>query len=101
MRDRTVIVLGADGYLGWPQARHLSNQGYRVIAVDNIIRRRCDLECGTSSLIPISTMERRVERWREQGGAEMEWRLVDLTDAGALSGVLGYTQPDAQVHLAL
>ncbi len=64
MRNRTVIVLGADGYLGWPQAMHLSSQGYRVVAVDNLVRRRWDLECGTSSLIPISSMERRVERWR-------------------------------------
>src|ERR1700730_6243166 len=100
MRERTVIVLGADGYLGWPQAMHLSNQGYRVIAVDNLVRRRWDLECGTSSLIPISTMERRVERWREQGGAAIEWRLVDLTDADALSELIASTQPDAVVHFA-
>ena len=84
MRDRTVIVLGGDGYLGWPQAMHLSNLGYRVIAVDNLVRRRWDLECGTSSLIPISTMERRVERWREEGKGDIEWRNVDLTDADAL-----------------
>src|ERR1700686_3233344 len=100
MRNRTVIVLGADGYLGWPQSMQLSSQGYRVIAVDNLVRRRWDLECGTSSLIPISTMERRVDRWREQGGAEMEWRLVDLTDAEALSELIASTKPDAVVHFA-
>jgi UDP-sulfoquinovose synthase len=100
MRNRTVIVLGADGYLGWPQAMHLSNQGYRVIAVDNLVRRRWDLECGTSSLIPISTMERRVERWREQGGSDIEWRLVDLTEAEALSELIASTKPDAVVHFA-
>ena len=48
MRNRTVIVLGADGYLGWPQSMYLSDQGYRVIAVDDLVRRRWDLECGTS-----------------------------------------------------
>ena len=100
MRNRTVIVLGADGYLGWPQSMHLSSQGYRVIAVDNLVRRRWDLECGTSSLIPISTMERRVERWREQGGGEIEWRLVDLTDAEALAELIASTKPDAVVHFA-
>ena len=100
MRDRTVIVLGADGYLGWPQAMHLSNQGYRVIAVDNLVRRRWDLECGTSSLIPISTMERRVERWREQGRGDIEWRNVDLTDADALTELIASTKPDAVVHFA-
>ncbi len=100
MRNRTVIVLGADGYLGWPQAMHLSNQGYRVIAVDNLVRRRWDLECGTSSLIPISTMERRVERWRELGRGDIEWRLVDLTDADALSELIASVKPDAVVHFA-
>ena len=100
MRDRTVIVLGADGYLGWPQAMHLSNQGYRVIAVDNLVRRRWDLECGTSSLIPISTMERRVERWREGGRRDIEWRNVDLTDAEALAELIASTRPDAVVHFA-
>src|ERR1700730_11104368 len=100
MRNRTVIVLGADGYLGWPQSMYLSSQGYRVIAVDNLVRRRWDLECGTSSLIPISTMERRVERWHEQGHGEIEWRLIDLTDAEALSELIASTKPDAVVHFA-
>src|SRR5579872_7554080 len=100
MLDRTVIVLGADGYLGWPQAMHLSKQGYRVIAVDNLVRRRWDLECGTSSLIPISTMERRVERWREQGNRDIEWRNVDLTDAEALAELIASMRPDAVVHFA-
>src|ERR1700680_1776586 len=100
MRDRTVIVLGADGYLGGPQAMHLSNQGYRVIAVDNLVRRRWDLECGTSSLIPISTMERRVARWREHGKREIEWRNVALTDAEALAELIASTRPDAVVHFA-
>src|SRR5579862_4134438 len=100
MRNRTVIVLGADGYLGWPQAMHLSNQGYRVIAVDNLVRRRWDLECGTSSLIPISTMERRVERWREEGKGDIEWRNVDLTDADALTELIASTKPAAVVHFA-
>ena len=100
MRDRTVIVLGADGYLGWPQAMHLSNLGYRVIAVDNLVRRRWDLEGGTSSLIPISTMERRVERWREEGKGDIEWRNVDLTDAEALTELIASTKPEAVVHFA-
>ncbi len=100
MRDRTVIVLGGDGYLGWPQAMHLSSEGYKVIAVDNFVRRRWDLECGTSSLIPISTMERRVERWREEGKGDIEWRNVDLTDAEALTELIASTKPEAVVHFA-
>ena len=93
MRNRTVIVLGADGYLGWPQAMHLSNQGYRVIAVDNLVRRRWDLECGTSSLIPISTDGAARRALARAGRGGIEWRLVDLTDADALVELIASTQP--------
>ena len=55
-----VIVLGADGYLGWPTAMHLSAKGHEVIAADNLIRRRWDVLCGTESLVPIASMKRRV-----------------------------------------
>ena len=53
---KTVLVLGADGYLGWPTALHLSAQGHDVVAVDNLIRRRWDREGGTASLVPIKSM---------------------------------------------
>ena len=48
-----VLVIGGDGFLGWPQALYLSNKGYDVGVVDNFSRRLWDLECGTESLIPI------------------------------------------------
>lgn len=60
MSERPVIVLGADGFLGWPTALHLSRHGHHVVAVDNLVRRRWDRECGTSSLVPIASMPQRV-----------------------------------------
>ena len=58
-----VLVLGADGYLGWPTALHLSAAGHDVVAADSLIRRRWDRLCGTQSLVRIASMVRRVERW--------------------------------------
>ena len=52
-----VLVLGGDGYLGWPTALHLSARGHDVVAVDSLIRRRWDTYCGTHSLVPIARME--------------------------------------------
>ena len=49
-----VVVLGADGYLGWPTALHLSARGHEVVAADSLIRRRWDVLCGTESLVPIA-----------------------------------------------
>ncbi len=98
MSKGTVLVLGADGYLGWPTALHLSKSGYDVVAVDNLIRREWDRECGTQSLIPIESMQNRIRRWRALGGDEIEWRELDIRDAAALSALIRETNPAAVVH---
>jgi UDP-sulfoquinovose synthase len=98
MSKGTVIVLGADGYLGWPAALHLSQSGYHVIAVDNFIRRAWDVECNTHSLIPIETMETRIRRWRALGGDEIEFRELDIRDAHALAELIRTAQPQSVVH---
>ena len=95
-----ILVLGADGYLGWPTALHLSAQGHEVVAVDNLVRRRWDRRCGTHSLVPIASMERRVERWAELSGHRIDWRKVDLCDADAVTELIASTAPEAVVHFA-
>ncbi len=97
-RTATVIVLGADGYLGWPTSLHLSAQGYRVIAVDNLVRRRWDREGGTSSLVRIRSMAERVRAWSRAGGSEIDWRRLDICDAEAMSSLIRETRPEAIVH---
>jgi len=98
MRTGTVIVLGADGYLGWPTSLHLSAHGYHVIAVDNLARRRWDREFGTSSLVPIRTMSERVQQWSRAASREIEWMRMDICDADALSELVRRARPDAVVH---
>ena len=58
-----ILVLGADGYLGWPTAIHLSMAGHDVAVSDNFVRRTYDEEMGVSSLTPIATFEDRVAAW--------------------------------------
>ncbi|TMB91113.1 MAG: NAD-dependent epimerase/dehydratase family protein [Chloroflexi bacterium] len=98
MRSSTVIVLGADGYLGWPTSLYLSSSGYHVVAVDNLVRRRWDRECGTSSLVPIRSMGERVQQWQRSGGDDIEWQRLDVCDADALSDLIRRTSPEAVVH---
>lgn len=52
---KKVIVLGGDGFCGWPTSLHLSDQGHDVIIVDNLSRRNIDTELGCSSLTPIQS----------------------------------------------
>ena len=95
-----VVVLGSDGYLGWPTALHLSAQGHDVIAVDSFVRRTIDDELGTNSLVPIASMERRVDAWREVSGKDMPAEVGDLVDPAFCDRVIRDHQPDAVVHFA-
>lgn len=93
-----ILVLGGDGYLGWPQALYLSGQGHTVRVVDNLARRRFDLEHGTDSLTPIAAPHHRIRCWRDQTGQEIGVDIADLTDHAALSAVFQTFQPEAVVH---
>jgi UDP-sulfoquinovose synthase len=100
MSRKTVVVLGADGYLGWATSLHLSHHGHDVIAVDSLVRRRWDRECGTQSLVPISTMARRVKLWQSLTSRTIAWRQMDICDARAVTDLIREVQPDALVHFA-
>ena len=95
-----IVVLGADGYLGWPTALHPSARGHDVVAVDSLVRRRWDEECGTDTLVPIASMEARLARWLTVGGRNIEWHQFDLCDMSALERMIVATALDAVVHFA-
>jgi len=54
---KKVLVLGGDGFCGWPTSLYLSDQGHDVVVVDNLSRRNIDNELGCDSLTPIQTPE--------------------------------------------
>src|SRR6266480_7418901 len=93
-----ILVVGGDGYLGWPQAMSLSHQGHRVAVVDNLSRRAWDLECGTDSLIPIRGLQERVAAWKEVSGETIEMFIGDITDFDFVEHVAREFRPDAIVH---
>jgi UDP-sulfoquinovose synthase len=95
-----VLVLGADGYLGWPTALHLSHRGHDVGAVDNFVRRQYDYELGTSSLVPIATLQRRVKVWEDISGLTVQPFIGDLNDPAFVYDTLREFKPDAVVHFA-
>jgi UDP-sulfoquinovose synthase len=95
-----VLVLGGDGYLGWPTALHLSHRGHEVGVVDNFVRRQYDFELGASSLVPIAQLQRRVAVWEELSGLSIETFIGDLTDPAFVSKTVGSFRPDAIVHFA-
>ncbi len=95
-----ILVLGGDGYLGWPTALYLSRRGHEVGVVDNFVRRQYDFEMGVDSLVPIVNLQQRVRRWKELSGITVEPFVGDLTDAGFVTDTLAAFRPDAVVHFA-
>jgi UDP-sulfoquinovose synthase len=95
-----ILVLGGDGYCGWPTALHLADTGHDVVIVDNLARREWDVELGSSSLTPIASIEGRLAAWHEIGGREIKLAIGDLLDWDFLSSVVETNQPDAVVHYA-
>jgi UDP-sulfoquinovose synthase len=95
-----ILILGGDGYLGWPTAMHLSAEGHEVGVVDNFSRRACDRELGSDSLVPIEPLVRRVHVWRKITGQAMTIYEGDLTDPAFTRAVFGSFKPDSVVHFA-
>mgnify|MGYP000976183587 CR=1 FL=1 len=96
-----VIVFGGDGFCGWPTALHLSQLGHNVTIVDNLSRRRIDIELGVESLTPIFSIEERLRAWREVTGREISFCQLDIAqDYDSLCELLNTINPDAVVHFA-
>jgi len=95
-----ILILGGDGYLGWPTALHLSNAGHEVAVADNFVRRQYDHELGVESLVPIEALQTRVDVWREKTGKEIKCYVGDLTDAPFTYRMIEEFRPNAIVHYA-
>jgi UDP-sulfoquinovose synthase len=95
-----VLVLGGDGYLGWPTALHLSEVGHDVAVADNFARRGYDHEMGVDSLVPIESLQARMAAWRELTGRAIASYVGDLCDADFTYHIVSDFAPDAIVHFA-
>jgi len=95
-----ILILGGDGYLGWPQSMYLSKQGHQVALFDNLVRRHFDLEHGFDSLLPIHSIQTRVETWKKLTGRSIELFIGDVLDYDDLSAAFQKFQPEAIVDFA-
>jgi UDP-sulfoquinovose synthase len=75
---KRVIVVGGDGFCGWPLALRLNKAGHEVMIVDNLSRRRIDTELGVESLTPIATIMERLEAWKETTGLTIDFENINV-----------------------
>jgi len=96
-----IIVLGGDGFCGWPTSLRLSSEGYDVIIVDNLSRRKIDVELGCQSLTPIQPIERRLQTWQDLTGKKIEYHHLNVAeDYQELEALIQAVRPKAVVHFA-
>src|SRR5690606_13442757 len=96
-----ILVLGGDGFCGWPTALRLSNDGHEVTILDNLSHRRIDGELGVESLTPIADIQTRLAAWRRVSGKSIGFTNIDIAqDYEGLRKLLSETRPDAVVHFA-
>src|SRR5580692_3621190 len=94
-----VLVLGGDGFCGWPTSLHLADRGHDVIVVDNLSRRDIDIELEVESLTPIRPMGERIRAWKELRGQDIGFVNLDLAEEyERFLELLRHERPDAIVH---
>ncbi|MHB8655125.1 MAG: NAD-dependent epimerase/dehydratase family protein [Terriglobia bacterium] len=93
-----ILVLGGDGYLGWPTAMYLSERGNDVAVLDNFAKRRWEMELNVEPLIPVHTLHDRVKAWREVSERSMNLFVGDLRNYDVVKDALQTFKPEAVVH---
>ena len=98
---KSIIVFGGDGFCGWPTSLGLSKAGYDVIIVDNLVRRKIDIELECESLTPISSISKRINVWKELTGKEIRFEYIDIAEHyHRIYSLLKEVQPIAVIHFA-
>ena len=95
-----ILILGGDGYLGWPTAMHLSHHGHTVAVVDNYLHRRLAHETDSAPLLEVLELPQRCALWREQTGQDIKYYVGDLCVWEFMAEVLSGFKPEAIVHYA-
>jgi UDP-sulfoquinovose synthase len=94
-----ILILGGDGYLGWPTAMRFSQRGHDVHVVDNYLRRHAHEEVGTDTLVPIlDSLPARADAWKDVSGKEIGVTEGDLVEWDVTADLFRDFRPDAIVH---
>jgi UDP-sulfoquinovose synthase len=95
-----IVVLGGDGYLGWPTAMHFAARGHEVWTLDNYMRRQIALETRSEALIPTPNLDGRAEIFAAHTGHEIRVVIGDCTDYPTVARLFQEVRPDAVIHYA-
>ncbi len=95
-----ILILGGDGYLGWPTAMFFSKNKHEVVVIDNFIKKKMELEFGYKPLVPQKSLQDRVKIWNKNQVKPIKILIGDLLNHRFIRDVLKDFKPDAIVHYA-
>ncbi len=96
-----ILILGGDGFCGWPTSMHLSAQGHEIVIVDNLSRRKIDIELECDSLTPIRPISERLQVWKDITGSNIGFHNFNVAqDYQQLLNLINEWKPQAIVHFA-
>lgn len=99
--SNNILILGGDGFCGWPTALHLSNKGYDITIIDNLSRRNIDNELEVNSLTPIQPIGTRISAWEELTAKQIRYINFDVSECyHRLLTTIKKNKPKAIVHFA-
>ena len=95
-----VMILGGDGYLGWPTAMAFRRAGHEVLAVDNYLRRQMAAQTQSDALFPNPKLPERAAIFRQMTDHLIAVVEGDCCDFEFLCEQFRRFAPDAVVHYA-
>ena len=99
-KSKKIIVLGGDGYLGWPVAMFLSKNNYDVLIIDDYSKRKICKKLGIKSLCPVKKLDKRVSSWNKISKNKIKYEIQNLRDYEKSKPIFNKFQPETVIHLA-
>ena len=93
-----ILVLGGDGYLGWPISCALAAKGHEVTIMDNLAKRKWEMECGSVPLFEVLPLHRRTSAFKQTSGKELKYFIGDITNVGAIYHIFDLVKPDTVIR---
>ena len=94
------LILGGDGYLGWPTAMHLSSKGHKVAVADNYLRRQLSKEVNAKPLFSVPNLDERARLWESISSCNLDVFIGDLNEWSFIEKIFTSFTPDAIIHYA-
>ena len=95
-----ILILGMDGYIGWPLALKQLSLGNHVFGIDNFSRRKHVAEMDSHSAIPILDIKNRIDILKTKHGQNIDFISGDLMNEKFIDKIIQKFLPDVIIHLA-